>query len=70
MNAAKNTKPAESVVRVHVEVPTDIHARVRIQAIQRGMTLKAAVIAALDEWAPGPIEAIKRDRTRSRAMPS
>jgi LDH2 family malate/lactate/ureidoglycolate dehydrogenase len=52
MNATKNPKSVEHVgVRVHVEVPTDIHARVRIQAIERGITLKAAVIEALDEWA-------------------
>jgi hypothetical protein len=42
--------PAGSTVLVNVPLPADLHRKLRIAAITRGLTLKAATIAAIEAW--------------------
>lgn len=42
--------PKASTVLVNVPVPIDLHRRLRIAAITRGLTLKDATLAALEAW--------------------
>ena len=37
-----------TVPRLHIELPNDLHRRARIAAVERGETLKAFVIEALE----------------------
>lgn len=41
----------ENVVAINVPVPSELHRRVRVKAVQQGLTLKDAVIAALELYA-------------------
>lgn len=37
------------VPRLHIELPAELHKRAKIAAVQRGVTLKAFVIHALEQ---------------------
>jgi predicted HicB family RNase H-like nuclease len=37
-----------NVPRLHIELPNDLHRRAKIAAVERGETLKAFVIEALE----------------------
>lgn len=37
------------VPRLHIELPAELHKRAKIAAVQRGVTLKAFVIQALEQ---------------------
>ena len=37
------------VPRLHIELPVELHKRAKIAAVQRGVTLKAFVIHALEQ---------------------
>jgi hypothetical protein len=42
--------PTAETVLVNVPLPAELHRKLRIAAITRGLTLKAAVITAIEEW--------------------
>ena len=44
----KTTTPVE--VSINVPLPADLHRKVRIKAVVDDMTIKDAVIAALEAW--------------------
>jgi hypothetical protein len=37
-------------VSIHMAIPGELHRRLRIRGIERGLTLKQAMIAAAREW--------------------
>jgi predicted HicB family RNase H-like nuclease len=39
-----------TVPRVNIEVPDELHTRAKLCAVKKGITLKAAVIEALEVW--------------------
>jgi predicted HicB family RNase H-like nuclease len=42
--------PPDSSRRINVQVPGDLHRRLKLKASAEGTTVKAAVIAAIEEW--------------------
>lgn len=43
---------SDKTIAVNVQLPAELHRRVKIAAVQRGISIKAAVVEALDDWAP------------------
>lgn len=44
---------AEDTVAVNVALPTPVHRKLRVKAIQENMTMAQAVTAAVVEWTRG-----------------
>ena len=40
----------EDVVTINVAIPTPLHRKLRVRAINEGMTLSEAIGAAVKEW--------------------
>jgi len=40
----------EKTVAINVPLPLELHQRLRIRAITENITMREAVIAAIDEW--------------------
>ncbi len=51
--------PADNSTRIHVEIPTGLHIRLKAAAALSQKTLKAAVIEAIEAW----VNQTKQDRT-------
>ena len=50
---AKRGVPAAEVQRTSIDFPRELHRRVRIAAIERGITLRDYVVLALEEQLRG-----------------
>jgi hypothetical protein len=48
MNKTTNTE--EPTVAINVPLPVELHRQIRIAAIERGCSLKEAVIEAIRSW--------------------
>jgi predicted HicB family RNase H-like nuclease len=49
-----------AVPLIHYEIPEELHRRVKVAAAQQGITLKAAIIQSLEQWAPEESKKPKR----------
>ena len=60
--------PTPPDVTINVPLPADLHRQVKIACAMQDVTLKAAVIAALEAWAtdniPAPSQPIANKATR------
>jgi predicted HicB family RNase H-like nuclease len=45
-----NEEASKTTVKIQVPIPIDLHRRLRIQAIENGLSLKDAVIVAIESW--------------------
>jgi predicted HicB family RNase H-like nuclease len=46
------TKAPADTVQINVPLPAELHRRLRIEAINQGLSLKDSVIAAIEAWLP------------------
>jgi hypothetical protein len=52
--AAREVETTGTTVGVNIALPAELHRRLKVRAAERGLTVKAAVIEALDAWAGQP----------------